>query len=300
MASIIPFEFEQRKIRVVMDDCGNPWWVAKDVCSILDIVDYDQAIERLDTDERGGYSIPTPGGPQVTNCVNESGLYTLILGSRKPEAKQFKRWITHEVLPSLRKTGRYSMPGSQEVPKTLTPIAKEFFLALRVAKSAGLPKKQTGFCANALARSVTGCDLYALMGIDEAEPWGLAKPEAAFDPGLAGSFFSALNALSPKIFSTVAEMRNGRLFIRMQPVLAAVAANGEPFHKRDLYPALKKHPAFQQSNVAYRWSGSPTERKAGNAIKVWAFDLGVLSGKPERRPESEKVVPLVPKSEDGE
>ena len=96
-------------IRVVEID-GQPFFVAKDVCDALDIVNSRDAITRLDDDERGVASIDTLGGKQQMTAVNEYGLYNLILGSRKPEAKQFKRWITHEVLPSIRKTGSYQNP----------------------------------------------------------------------------------------------------------------------------------------------------------------------------------------------
>lgn len=85
---------------------GEPWFVAADVCSALEI---DRtATRRLDDDEKGVYSTHTLGGPQEASIVNEFGLYSLILGSRKPEAKAFKRWVTHEVLPAIRKQGYYS------------------------------------------------------------------------------------------------------------------------------------------------------------------------------------------------
>lgn len=90
---------------------GEPWFVASDVCRALGI-DRTQT-RRLDEDEKGVYSAQTPGGQQEIGIVNEPGLYTLVLGSRKPEAKAFKRWITHEVIPSIRKTGSYSVPQAE-------------------------------------------------------------------------------------------------------------------------------------------------------------------------------------------
>lgn len=83
---------------------NEPWFVAKDVCEILEISNPTMALQRLDEDERSKFNLGRQG---ETNIVNEPGLYTLILGSRKPEAKQFKRWITHEVIPTIRKTGGY-------------------------------------------------------------------------------------------------------------------------------------------------------------------------------------------------
>jgi prophage antirepressor-like protein len=112
MSQIIPFEFESHALRVNLDAAGQPWFVAADVCAALDLPETHKAIARLDDDEKGRNSIPTPGGQQDMSMVNESGLYNLVLGSRKPEAKRFKRWITHEVLPSIRKTGSYASSTS--------------------------------------------------------------------------------------------------------------------------------------------------------------------------------------------
>lgn len=99
-------------VRVV--ECnGEPWFVASDVCKALSIINSRDAIARLDDDEKGVVSTDTPGGMQNMTVTNEPGLYTLVLGSRKPEAKAFKRWITHEVIPSIRKTGSYSVPQAE-------------------------------------------------------------------------------------------------------------------------------------------------------------------------------------------
>lgn len=102
------FNFTGTEIRVVTKD-GQPWWVAKDVCDVLEIKNSRDALGRLDEDEKGVASTDTLGGTQQVQVVNESGLYSLVLSSRKPEAKQFKRWITHEVIPAIRKTGTYSI-----------------------------------------------------------------------------------------------------------------------------------------------------------------------------------------------
>lgn len=101
------FNFSNHDVRVVTKD-GQPWWVAKDVCDSLEMTNSRMTIDRLDEDEKGVSSIYTLGGTQQLQIVNEAGLYTLILSSRKPEAKQFKRWITHEVLPTIRKHGMYA------------------------------------------------------------------------------------------------------------------------------------------------------------------------------------------------
>lgn len=91
---------------------GMPWFVAADVCRALDI--NTEQTRRLDDDEKGLHSIQTPGGLQQMTMVNEPGLYALVLGSRKPEAKAFKRWITHEVIPSIRERGFYGTDAAIE------------------------------------------------------------------------------------------------------------------------------------------------------------------------------------------
>lgn len=97
------------EIRTAQID-GEPWFVAADVCRALEIGNPSQAVERLDDDEKGISTIDTLGGQQQMVIINEPGLYSLVLTSRKPEAKAFKRWITHEVIPSVRKHGAYIEP----------------------------------------------------------------------------------------------------------------------------------------------------------------------------------------------
>ena len=110
MNQIVAFDFESHNVRVVVGQNGEPKFVASDLLSTLNLD--RKAMERLDDDEKGVSSIHTPGGQQDMTVVNESGLFNLVLGSRKSEAKRFKRWVTHDVLPSIRKTGAYAVPGS--------------------------------------------------------------------------------------------------------------------------------------------------------------------------------------------
>lgn len=102
------FDFRGAEIRTLLLD-GHPWWVATDVCGALGIADTRKSVSYLDEDERTTSPVTDSlGREQQTFIINEPGLYSLILRSRKPEAKAFKRWITHEVLPAIRKTGSYS------------------------------------------------------------------------------------------------------------------------------------------------------------------------------------------------
>lgn len=116
--SVFSFQ-ENHPIRVVLVN-GEPWFVAADVCKALDIADNRAAVRKLDDDEKGGYSLPTPGGVQSVGIVNESGLYTLILRCRDAvkqgtTAWRFRKWVTNEVLPAIRKSGEYNY---DPVPKT--------------------------------------------------------------------------------------------------------------------------------------------------------------------------------------
>ena len=101
---------------------GEPWFVAADVCRALDLGRTWNALQRLDEDEKGTSLISTPGGEQNFSIVSEPGLYALVLGSRKPEAKAFKRWVTHDVLPAIRQTGGYGAKEErQQLPEELRP-----------------------------------------------------------------------------------------------------------------------------------------------------------------------------------
>lgn len=103
---------------------GEPWFVASDVCKSLGLCDTHVALRRVDSDEKGRHLIPTLGGNQPTSIVNEQGLYSLALGSRVPQAKAFKRWITHEVIPAIRRTGSYSIK-QENLPAICEPRSME-------------------------------------------------------------------------------------------------------------------------------------------------------------------------------
>lgn len=124
MSNLKVFGFEGQEVRVVMQD-GQPWWIAKDVCDVLGLSNARDAVARLDEDEKDVVSTDTLGGRQNLLIVNEPGLYSLILGSRKPEAKAFKRWITHDVIPTIRRTGMYATDELLNNPDLLIAVATE-------------------------------------------------------------------------------------------------------------------------------------------------------------------------------
>lgn len=105
---LVPFQFETETVNVTVDEKGNPWWVAKEVCEVLGLRNVTMALIEVDAQDKRTVS-GTDVGRDISKLrvINESGLYDLIFKSRKPEALRFKRWVTHEVLPSIRKTGGY-------------------------------------------------------------------------------------------------------------------------------------------------------------------------------------------------
>ena len=127
--SVVPFSFDHFTVRAINRN-GEIWFVAADVCAVLDIKNTTQALAALDTDERSMFNIGRSainGGGGEVNIINESGLYALILRSRKPEAKRFRKWVTSEVLPAIRKTGAYSLTISKAQQGELATLIAERF-----------------------------------------------------------------------------------------------------------------------------------------------------------------------------
>lgn len=125
MNDLINFEYQGLQVRTVTID-GEPWWVAKDVCEVLGLYNVGQAVTTLEEDEKSKISNNDLGNPGGHNSpiINEPGLYSLILRSRKPEAKQFKSWITHEVIPQICKTGSYQLSGERLIAVALIEAQK--------------------------------------------------------------------------------------------------------------------------------------------------------------------------------
>ena len=120
---MIPFNFGSSTIRVTTDDRCEPWFVAKDVCEALGYSNARDAIAKhVDEEDVANRDTLTKGGIQAVSCINESGLYSLILGSKLENAKRMKRWVTSEVLPSIRKTGSYGSPAAN-LPDFSNPAA---------------------------------------------------------------------------------------------------------------------------------------------------------------------------------
>lgn len=129
------FNYKSSEVRTVQRD-GEPWFVLKDVCQVLDLGSPHKVAERLDPDEKGRNLIPTPGGNQETTIINESGLYNVILRSDKPEAKPFRKWVTSEVLPTIRRHGMYATAETVEKMLSDPDAMIQVFTALKEERAA--------------------------------------------------------------------------------------------------------------------------------------------------------------------
>jgi anti-repressor protein len=162
------YGFHGHSVRVVTDEHDNPWFVALDVAAILGYRDAANLTRRLDDDEKGTRSVSTPGGVQRLAVITEPGLYTAIIGSQVDGARAFKRWVTHELLPEVRRTGSYTMP--KDYPSALRALAAEAEsrVALEAKVAADAPKvrfadavatSQTDILVGDLAKILRGNDV---------------------------------------------------------------------------------------------------------------------------------------------
>ena len=138
MNNVQEFLYENSPIRMIESN-GETWWVLKDICKLLSIENHKNITKRLEEDEVGTFELPHPQSKEKKLemlCVNESGLYSVILRSDKPEAKAFRRWITHEILPEIHRTGEYNAISTEILEdSSLTAASKTIFLYLcRCAK----------------------------------------------------------------------------------------------------------------------------------------------------------------------
>lgn len=174
MSLPIEFSFDGTAVRVVLVD-GEPWWVATDVAQSLEYRIAGDMTRNLDEDEKGTQIVRTLGGEQEMLIINESGLYSAILRSRKQSAKRFKKWVTAEVLPSIRKHGAYMMPVAEpeaDVVQMASHVAADeivsagrVFRALyATGRSMGMARRLAATRANQAAERATGIDLAAELG----------------------------------------------------------------------------------------------------------------------------------------
>ena len=146
--------YKDNPVRIIEKD-GEPWFVAKDVAAILGYRDAYTLVRRLDEDERGTRKVCTPSAEQEMTVINEAGLYSAILGSNKPEAKAFKRWVTHEVLPSIRKNGAYLAPNLplEKLQKIIEAIGEQYKMLI---ESNSVLRQQLEYAAQFIPKTKYG------------------------------------------------------------------------------------------------------------------------------------------------
>ncbi|MDP5774061.1 BRO family protein, partial [Pseudomonas aeruginosa] len=172
--NLIPYDFNSKQVQVLVDESGEPWFIAMEIAEILGYSDAYEMTKRLDDDEKQNRQI-AGFGPRGASTINESGLYSAIIGSNKPEAKPFKRWVTHDVLPSIRRTGSYSI-GHQQAPALTSDacqIIESMSRTLNLAPSATLGMYQR------LGAKVGHADLLPAYTVDSPDQDGTSHVTAA-------------------------------------------------------------------------------------------------------------------------
>ncbi len=158
MKNLIPFQFESHAIRVITDGRGDPWFNAREICEVLGYGNPHQALStHVDSDDLQKLEvIDALGRPQRANHVNESGLYALIFGSTKDEAKRFKRWVTHEVLPAICKTGAYIPPQQKARLPQLQPVRDLLLVGRAMSRVKGVNEALAMACTLDAIERTTG------------------------------------------------------------------------------------------------------------------------------------------------
>jgi len=168
--NVIPFMYEANEVRTILDEEGNPWFVARDVCNILSLEDTGRALEKLDDDEKLTRKVFGSGQERDVWSISESGLYTLIIRSNKPEAKPFRRWVTHEVLPSIRKTGFYEAREQESdvlSKHQLAEVAYRVKQIMIMTRAFGYKGARGKLIANDVIRDAIGVDPLSLLGVKD-------------------------------------------------------------------------------------------------------------------------------------
>lgn len=163
-SNILPFNYNGHNLSTITDEQGEVWFIAKDVCQVLDHSNVSAALANLDDDERSKFKLGRQG---EVNVINESGLYSLIINSRKPEAKPFKKWVTGEVLPAIRKTGKYEAKVTAKQPSAVVSQTRAHLMVVSMMQKIGVRKEMAMAVALQAIHEDTGLT---------TEPYRLALP----------------------------------------------------------------------------------------------------------------------------
>ena len=188
---LMPFAFEEQLVRCRLDEHGEPWFVARDVCRVLGLENNRDAVSSLDEDEKitvgNPDSNPRAGIPHQYTLISESGLYALIFRSRKPQARAFSKWVRAEVLPSLRRTGRYALPEAGEEAPDLPAIPEMYALRPAMRQRLWQDALQTarldnGGSAAAVRWFARLCRMVTARPVGEVEPGRECAPASCALP----------------------------------------------------------------------------------------------------------------------
>ena len=195
MNEISIFKFEESfTIRSVVKD-SEPWFVAKDVCEVLGLTNPSEALKSLDSDEKSTLRNPEGRGgvgAQCFNIINESGLYALVIRSNKPNARKFRKWITAEVLPAIRKTGRYAAPVQPELPMNAPaePFSPLKYKGIEVIPGGelrmrlGITEGQLGFWLHRYNPMIEGVDVFHINGVTDKLAFAMLKCGFTVSPNI--------------------------------------------------------------------------------------------------------------------
>ena len=218
------FDFNQSPVRVI-DQGGQPWFVAKDVCQVLEIGNSRDAVAQLDEDEKGVGITDTLGGAQKIQTVSESGLYALIFKSRKAVAKAFRKWVTSEVLPEIRRNGAYSANGDRVQMILEKAVVDVYEGNLSLEKAAAIVSLANQYYRN--EKKITleipceeagdfGALVAALWAKDEIKEWTSREArQVALEEGLFSRWLSRETVDGPSVgsrFGLLCDRFNGNVF----------------------------------------------------------------------------------------
>lgn len=212
-SSIIPFKYESNEIRALLHD-GEPWFVAKDVCGSLGLGNPTEAIRPLDDDEKGSLRISegtsSAGGNPNVNIISESGLYALVLRSNKPVAKPFRQWVTKEVLPSIRKTGKYEVSAKEN--GQVSRMARKCAKCGRVLIMQAFPFVREGRNINFSEVCVDCLPNDTVLYIDTPPPARCdSKPTPVYRPTATEMFFDSITRQNETNETSLSRLRKCEL-----------------------------------------------------------------------------------------
>lgn len=232
--------------------------------------------------------LETPGGIQDVIFISEHAAAFIISRGRTEVSKRLNRWLFTEVIPSIRKTGCYALPGSESFQRyrtrlpSLQTVLNTWGCAVKHGRGAGLSPREAAERANEGTLKAYGIDVMDWLGIDlEMLPGDAVKKKVARaiihqSEEIADKFFSALDALPAATRSRVMEEREGRIMVRLPLTMTAMGKGRDRLFSRDLQAALKQHPTFIQSNASYRGYFGSTDGSRSDTFKVWIFEADAL------------------------